>query len=674
MSQIHFREQNEEIVVDQPMGRTLLDASLRSGIPHYHACNGRARCTTCRVWVLDGLNALNPRTDAEKRVAHQKHWPPEIRLACQAQIFGDVTVKRLVVDDDDMDLVFLENDAARPAEMRPIAVMACHTGSFNQIIYNHLPYDALHLLNRYYKELAEAITLNQGHVERYRDGGLIGLFGLENEDAAANCLDAARAGLRMAARLRDLNEYARHHFGCAFSLRVGLHYGPVLVGEVWHPQQWQMMALGKTVETAREIAAVVTSDRETAIIASAQFLEHVEDKLRLGAAVPDSPNGPLRPVYDFREHDMAYWAQLSLEEIGDNADLVSAMFYDRLFELDPTLRDLFAGVNMRVQRKMLMNMLTFAVHGLSQQDKVWPALHALGKRHQEYGVQPEAYATAGKALIDVLRQYFGDKFSPEIQLGWLQSYATIVQMINEPPPNPNDAPSRVSTWETGHILQKLQSYFPWELIQQIDAGGRIEGERRQVTVVFADISGFTALSERLDPELVANLVNEALQEMAAAVYQYGGFVDKFIGDAVMALFGAPHSHEDDPERALHCALAMQERLNAFNDRWFETMGERLTLHTGINTGPVIAGSVGSDLRMAYTVIGDTVNTAARLENLAKPGQILVGQSAYRLTAEAFAFQQLEPVVVKGKREPLRVYALRRPAKTTNDQTTKRLFD
>ncbi|HCA80742.1 MAG TPA: hypothetical protein DEP53_13520, partial [Bacteroidetes bacterium] len=173
------------------------------------------------------------------------------------------------------------------------------------------------------------------------------------------------------------------------------------------------------------------------------------------------------------------------------------------------------------------------------------------------------------------------------------------------------------------LLAQLQSYLPKQLADKVRASGQIEGERRQVTVIFADISGFTALSERLDPEEVASLVNDCLKELVLAVYQYEGMVDKFIGDCIMAVFGAPVALEDDADRALRATLSMRERLQGFNRRWIEKLGQPLDLHIGVNTGMVIAGNVGSDLRMSYTVIGDTVNTASRLEGAAKAGQVFV---------------------------------------------------
>lgn len=190
-----------------------------------------------------------------------------------------------------------------------------------------------------------------------------------------------------------------------------------------------------------------------------------------------------------------------------------------------------------------------------------------------------------------------------------------------------------------------------------------ESDRRAVTVLFADLTGFTALSESLDPEDVRAFQSDLFHEMAAAVERYEGFVEKFVGDAVMAVFGAPLAHEDDPERALHAALAMQERMAALNRRWEPRVGRPLALHAGINTGPVVAGRIGSSADAAYAVTGDTVNTAARLQNAAEPGQVLVSEATFILARHAFAFEPVGGLTLKGKSEPVPAYRVLRARET-----------
>jgi adenylate cyclase len=187
-----------------------------------------------------------------------------------------------------------------------------------------------------------------------------------------------------------------------------------------------------------------------------------------------------------------------------------------------------------------------------------------------------------------------------------------------------------------------------------------DSDRRPVTVLFADLAGFTALSEALDPEDVRAIQGDLFREMSESIDRYEGFVEKFVGDAVMAVFGAPRAHEDDPERSLRAALLMRERMGTLNRRWERRVGRPLELHIGVNTGPVVAGRIGATADAAYAVTGDTVNTASRLQSAAAAGEILISDATYQLTQHAFAFAPREEIRLKGKSEPVAVYRLLGP--------------
>lgn len=190
--------------------------------------------------------------------------------------------------------------------------------------------------------------------------------------------------------------------------------------------------------------------------------------------------------------------------------------------------------------------------------------------------------------------------------------------------------------------------------------GEAETDRRPVTVLFADLSGFTALSERFDPEEMRALQTDLFGAMSATIERFDGFVEKFVGDAVMAVFGAPVAHDEDPERALRAALTMQERVAALSEQWMRRLGQPLALHIGVNTGPVVAGHIGSSRDSAYAVTGDTVNVAARLQSIAGPGQILVSRSTYILTQHAFSFEFLGDISLKGKAGSVAAYRVEAP--------------
>ena len=181
-----------------------------------------------------------------------------------------------------------------------------------------------------------------------------------------------------------------------------------------------------------------------------------------------------------------------------------------------------------------------------------------------------------------------------------------------------------------------------------------EADRRSVTVLFADLSGFTTLSERLDPEVVRAFQNALFETLSRAIARYDGFVEKFVGDAVLAVFGAPVAHEDDPERACAAALDMLERVAELSRDWAGRLGQLVTLHVGIHTGPVVAGSLGGGggAGAAYAVTGDTVNTTARLLAAAAPGAILVSEATCVLVQHRFAFESADQVSLRGKAEPI----------------------
>lgn len=230
---------------------------------------------------------------------------------------------------------------------------------------------------------------------------------------------------------------------------------------------------------------------------------------------------------------------------------------------------------------------------------------------------------------------------------------------------PAASPPRAVLPSSEERLASLQRRVPEDLAGKLRAAaeaGAADGERRPVTMLFADLSGFTALSEARDPEEVAMLVDRCLGAMAEAIYRYEGVVDKYIGDCVMALFGAPVAHENDPERAIHAGLDMRQRLVGINEELAAgRAGEReplLSFHIGINTGVVVAGAVGHDRRREYTVLGDAVNVAARLEAAAGRGEIVVGPETYRRTRHAFAFDPLGELDLKGKATPLSAYRVR----------------
>ena len=202
------------------------------------------------------------------------------------------------------------------------------------------------------------------------------------------------------------------------------------------------------------------------------------------------------------------------------------------------------------------------------------------------------------------------------------------------------------------------AYTPSHLAEKIlTSKTAVEGERKQVTVMFTDVSGFTALSERLDPEEIHAIMDRAFEVILAAVHGFEGTINQFLGDGAMALFGAPIAHEDHAGRALRAALAIQQGLEPLRAEVQRVHGRDFRMRIGINTGPVVVGVIGRDLRMDYTALGDTVNLASRLLNIAQPGQIAISRRTREACEGFFVLDDLGEFHVKGKSKPVRAYAV-----------------
>ena len=204
-------------------------------------------------------------------------------------------------------------------------------------------------------------------------------------------------------------------------------------------------------------------------------------------------------------------------------------------------------------------------------------------------------------------------------------------------------------------LAALQRSVPQGLQDKILAArDQLEGERKPVTILFTDIVGSTAVAEKLDPEEWKEIVNGAHRRVSVAVYRYEGTVAQLLGDGVLAFFGAPVTHEDDPLRAVHAGLDIQQSIEEYS-RQLQGYIDNFQLRVGIHSGTVVVGQVGSDLHMEYLAIGDAVNLAARLQSSARPGKVLLSAATARLVSSAFDLEDLGEISLKGKADPVKVF-------------------
>lgn len=235
--------------------------------------------------------------------------------------------------------------------------------------------------------------------------------------------------------------------------------------------------------------------------------------------------------------------------------------------------------------------------------------------------------------------------------------------IGESTPEPAPAPSAIDSSTAtaaaeADALSRLAQYVPPELLSKLEsarAGGSMAGERRVVTMLFCDVQGSTAAAGALDPEDWAEIINGAFEHLIAPVYKYEGTLARLMGDAILAFFGAPIAHEDDPQRAVLAGLEILESVKPYAEEIKRKWGFDLAVRVGINTGLVVVGEVGSDLRVEYSALGDAINIAARMEQTAAPNTLQITGETQRLIAPFFDFTDLGGVSVKGKEEPVQSY-------------------
>jgi len=185
------------------------------------------------------------------------------------------------------------------------------------------------------------------------------------------------------------------------------------------------------------------------------------------------------------------------------------------------------------------------------------------------------------------------------------------------------------------------------------------GEKRPVTILFSDIRGFTTLSEGMTPDAIAQLLSEYFTEMVEVIFEHGGTLDKFVGDAILALWGAPIAHEDDADSAMRAAAAMQRAVTALNAKWAGEGRPPIRVGIGVNYGEVFAGNIGSQRRLEYTVIGDAVNVASRLCTKAGPGEVLLSEPFYQQLTTKPDVERIDAMPLKGRAQPIAIYRVKR---------------
>lgn len=252
-----IRIQPNKRMIEAIDGSTILQAAIEAREPFAHACGGHGRCSTCRVLITDGLKHCAPRTEAESSVGETLGFPPEIRLACQTSVKGEVDARRLVLDDHDIELTSLVIQSASPERIgveKHIAILFADIRAFTAFSETLLPYDVIHVLNRFFRLMDDLIKRKGGRIDNIMGDGFLALF--EDEDPSSTALSATAAGLEMLQIVdRDIHPYLEELFGVSFDIGVGVHYGLVVAGTVGGKSSRRSTVIGDAVNFASRIEA-----------------------------------------------------------------------------------------------------------------------------------------------------------------------------------------------------------------------------------------------------------------------------------------------------------------------------------------------------------------------------------------------------------------------------------
>jgi class 3 adenylate cyclase/hemoglobin-like flavoprotein len=424
-------------VEDVPDGQTLLDVSIRQRIPHLHQCGAKARCTTCRVQILDGLSHVSARSSIEQRVASQRGWDEFTRLACQTKVHGAVVIRRLL--DNPQDIIVLDLDelhgvAAGEGKELELAVLFSDIRNFTAHTEKNLPYDVVHILNRHFIAAAEPVLNNNGFIDKYIGDGILAVFGTRNESPATTCRNAVRAALLMQDAAQRLCPVFEHEFNMSLRIGIGIHFGPVILGRIGHPGKRQFTVIGDTVNAASRIESM-TKELGVPILVSDGVVGHLPGALRLGPPTEAQLKGRAESIHvypceGFSEPDTILLVQSSFARVSTRWRAFIERFYAILFEANPELRPLFQK-DLTVQTKMLASMLSSLVKGLTRAEEVVGGLRELGKRHRDYKVARTDYDKLARALQWTLEEFLADDFTPDIRHAWVTVYGMIAETMIE---------------------------------------------------------------------------------------------------------------------------------------------------------------------------------------------------------------------------------------------------
>ncbi len=275
-----LRSLPDNITIDCAAGESVLEAARRAHLPIAHACGGKAKCSTCRIWILEGVEACPAKETLERELTARLGLSDDIRLACQLRPTGDVTFRRLVLDDTDLRIAnqLLRSAASKSGEVKPVVLFFSDVAGFTSFSETLTPYDVMYLLNRYFAQVGEVIERNDGYIDKFVGDGLMAIFGVEGQPDAP--IRSVNAALQTLAAVDRMKPFFASMYGITFDIRIGLHLGEAVIGSIGSPGHERLTAIGDAVNIA---SRVETANKEagTRLLISEALYERVKDEVEM---------------------------------------------------------------------------------------------------------------------------------------------------------------------------------------------------------------------------------------------------------------------------------------------------------------------------------------------------------------------------------------------------------
>ena len=308
MPKIDFLPDNKNFEVES--GESILQTAARNGIPHVNACGGEGKCTTCRLLILEGIENCSPETEKEIALKEKAHTTDEFRLACQTTITGDVTVRRLVLNKEDIESVSERSVSGRLGETKTIAILFSDIRGFTPFSEKLTPYDVVFILNRYFNRMVKAVESNHGTVDNYIGDGMVAIFGLHDEPDPAQ--HAVRSALEMCAEMDDMKPYLKTMYGKDFDIGVGIHWGEAVVGDIGAGKSKRLTAIGDAMNFASRVESA-NKQFQSRVLISEETHDEIKDSLVIKDFMRTNCPGMEGRVTLYEVEDINFASQEELE-------------------------------------------------------------------------------------------------------------------------------------------------------------------------------------------------------------------------------------------------------------------------------------------------------------------------------------------------------------------------